>query len=156
MTSSTSSAQVFRLSHKRPRAGAGVFAPRMIGRLPVYGNTRLFLSSRSHSTQPSRFSHTVKRCSSEIHVGFDQVICRQTVMPEPLLGIRSDDQGRMETIAPEQEEHLPALCAKVHARIAAFLDVQASTDGLRQLQEQTRLSLGIIAEALERYRCGWP
>jgi FAD synthetase len=73
-------------------------------------------------------------------------------MPETLLGIRSDDQGRTETIAPGQEEHLPALCAKVHARVTAFLAAQASTDRLRGVQEQTRLSLKVLDEALERYR----
>ncbi|THV86724.1 putative FAD synthetase [Aureobasidium pullulans] len=72
-------------------------------------------------------------------------------MPETLLGIRSDDQGRTETIAPGQEEHLPALCAKVHARVTAFLAAQASTDRLRGVQEQTRLSLKVLDEALERY-----
>jgi FAD synthetase len=73
-------------------------------------------------------------------------------MPESLLGIHSDDQGRTETIAPGQEEHLPALCAKVHARVTAFLAAQASTDRLRSVQEQTRLSLKLLDEALERYR----
>ncbi|KAH0030692.1 sulfite reductase hemo protein, partial [Aureobasidium melanogenum] len=68
-----------------------------------------------------------------------------------LLGIRSDDQGRTETIAPGQEDHLPALCAKVHARVTAFLAAQASTDRLRGVQEQTRLSLKVLDEALERY-----
>lgn len=73
-------------------------------------------------------------------------------MPESLLGIHSDDQGRTETIAPNAEEYLPALCAKVHARVAAFLAAEASTDRLREVQQQTRLSLKIIDEALERYR----
>lgn len=73
-------------------------------------------------------------------------------MPETLLGIRSDDQGRTETIAPGQEEYLPALCAKVHARVTAFLDAQATTDRLRGVQDQTRLSLKILEESLERYR----
>jgi len=74
-------------------------------------------------------------------------------MPEPLLGIRSDDQGRTETIDPVDQERLPALCAKIHARISAFLAVEASTERLKQVQEQTRLSLKVIEEALERYRC---
>lgn len=72
-------------------------------------------------------------------------------MPEPLLGIRSDDQGRTETINLDQEGHLAPLCAKVHARINAFLDARASTERLRHVQKQTRLSLKIIEEALERY-----
>ncbi|KAI5201681.1 putative FAD synthetase [Aureobasidium subglaciale] len=72
-------------------------------------------------------------------------------MPETLLGIRSDDQGRTATIAPGQEERLPAVCAKVHARVTAFLAAQPSTDRLRGVQEQTRLSLKVLDEALERY-----
>lgn len=73
-------------------------------------------------------------------------------MPEPLLGIRSDDQGRTETIAPNGEDQLPALCAKVHARVDAFLNAEATTERLKAAQLQTRLSLRIIDEALERYR----
>jgi len=72
-------------------------------------------------------------------------------MPEPLLGVRSDDAGRTETIAPDHEPDLSALCAKVHARVTAFLDAQATTERLKNVQEQTRLSLKIIDEALDRY-----
>jgi len=72
-------------------------------------------------------------------------------MPEPLLGVSSDEAGRTETIAPDHEPDLAALCVKVHARIAAFLDADASTERLKRVQEQTRLSLKIIGEALERY-----
>lgn len=78
--------------------------------------------------------------------------CSSSVMPEPLLGVRSDDQGRPETITPNDEPALPALCARVHARVAAFLAAEATTERLRKVQDQTRLSLKIIDEALDRYR----
>lgn len=77
-------------------------------------------------------------------------------MPESLLGIRSDDQGRTETIIPNGEGRLSALCAKVHARVTAFLDAEASTERLKNVQDQTRLSLKVVKEALERYRCDLP
>jgi len=73
-------------------------------------------------------------------------------MPEPLLGVRSDEAGRTETIAQDNEPYLPALCARVNARVNAFLDTEASTERLRKVQEQTRLSLKIFDEALDRYR----
>lgn len=62
-----------------------------------------------------------------------------------------DARGTTETTAQNGEAQLQQLCSKVHARIAAFLDANASTDVLRQVQDQTRLTLKILDEALERY-----
>lgn len=73
-------------------------------------------------------------------------------MPEPLLGIHSDGTGRTETIAQDNEPDLSALCAKVRARLGAFLDAEPSTERLRKVQEQTRLSVKICNEALDRFR----
>jgi len=75
-------------------------------------------------------------------------------MPAPLLGVRSDEAGRTETIAKDDEPYLPALCAKVNARVNAFLDAEPATERLRSVQEQARLSLKIFHEALDRYRYG--
>ncbi|TKA67574.1 hypothetical protein B0A49_06724 [Cryomyces minteri] len=72
-------------------------------------------------------------------------------MPEPLLGLRSDDHGRTETLDPNDPLPLPLLCAKINARVAAFLAADAATERLRRVQEQTRISLGVIEEALDRY-----
>ncbi len=48
---------------------------------------------------------------------------------------------------------LRELCARLHARIQAFLDEDVADDArLRQVQAQTRGSLGILRTALERYR----
>lgn len=74
-------------------------------------------------------------------------------MPESLLGISSDEQGRTETIAQGSDEGLPSLCARIHAQITDFLAEEAASERLKNVQEQTRLSVKIIAEALERYRC---
>ena len=47
---------------------------------------------------------------------------------------------------------LRKLCTAVHDRIEAFLQEDVPTERLRKVQAQTRISLGIIQEALDRYR----
>lgn len=48
-------------------------------------------------------------------------------------------------------------CKNVHARVDAFLRQDAKSNSrLRQVQRTTRESLGVIEEALERYRCVLP
>ncbi|PSK38061.1 hypothetical protein B9Z65_1252 [Elsinoe australis] len=66
-------------------------------------------------------------------------------------GNPNHETRRTETIAQNLEPDLAPLCAKVHARITAFLDAEPATERLRKVQEQTRLSLKIIDEALDRY-----
>jgi len=44
------------------------------------------------------------------------------------------------------------LCARLAARVNAFLDTEAETPLLRAVQEQTRVALGVISTALDRYR----
>ncbi|KAH8728790.1 hypothetical protein GQ44DRAFT_608582 [Phaeosphaeriaceae sp. PMI808] len=44
------------------------------------------------------------------------------------------------------------LCAKIHDRITAFLDAKGAPERLKSVQEQTRVSLDVIQDALERYR----
>jgi len=73
-------------------------------------------------------------------------------MPEPLSGVPSDSHGNTATITQDPPQALPELCAKVHARVEAFLHAEASTESLKAVQDQSRLSLKIIDEALERYR----
>ncbi|KAL8934352.1 MAG: hypothetical protein Q9211_005270, partial [Gyalolechia sp. 1 TL-2023] len=46
---------------------------------------------------------------------------------------------------------LRALCATLHARITAFLQEDVPTERLKAVQAQTRKSLAIIQEALDRY-----
>ena len=53
---------------------------------------------------------------------------------------------------PDAATSLRALCAQIHARIEAFLQEDVETEKLRRVQAQTRISLGVISEALQRYR----
>jgi FAD synthetase len=44
------------------------------------------------------------------------------------------------------------LCARIHDRISAFLDAKDASERVKSVQGQTREALGIIEEALTRYR----
>jgi len=72
-------------------------------------------------------------------------------MPETLQEIRSDQNGQTEPGVPRAESDLRRLCARLNAQVNAFLETEAPTERLRRVQEQTRTSLGVIKEALERY-----
>ena len=48
------------------------------------------------------------------------------------------------------------LCAELAARVNAFLETEAATPLLRAVQEQTRVALGVISTALDRYRYSTP
>lgn len=73
-------------------------------------------------------------------------------MPTPVLGVPSDSHGNTATITQDPPQALPELCARVHQRVEAFLGAEPATERLRRVQDQTRLSLKILEEALERYR----
>ena len=74
-------------------------------------------------------------------------------MQQPHLGVRSDELGRTSVIDPTKHEDLPTLCLRLHARVNAFIAADAPSTGfLRSTQEQTRTSLRVIEEALDRYR----
>lgn len=78
--------------------------------------------------------------------------CR-SAMQQPHLGIQSDEQGRTSIIDPSKHEDLPTLCQRLHARVNAFITAEAPAKGfLKTTQEQTRVSLRVIEEALDRYR----
>lgn len=52
--------------------------------------------------------------------------------------------GHNETILP--------ICARLAAQVNAFLETEAPTPLLKAVQEQTRVALGVISAALDRYR----
>ncbi|KAK0942338.1 3'-phosphoadenosine 5'-phosphosulfate sulfotransferase [Friedmanniomyces endolithicus] len=72
-------------------------------------------------------------------------------MPHPVLGVPSDSHGNPAAITPDPPQALPELCAQVHQRLEGFLKAEPATERLRQVQEQSRLSLKVLEEALERY-----
>lgn len=57
-----------------------------------------------------------------------------------------------EPLLPSMQLPLPELCARIHARVTAFLDDEPKNDQIRAVQEETRTSLKVIEEALGRYR----
>jgi FAD synthetase len=50
----------------------------------------------------------------------------------------------------------PDVCARIHGRIAAFLAEQPASPRLESLQQQTRISLRVIEDALDKYRYARP
>jgi hypothetical protein len=56
------------------------------------------------------------------------------------------------------DKSIRPLCRALAARVEAFLEEEVETEMLRNVQDQTRVSLGVITAALEKYRCvcaGW-
>lgn len=78
--------------------------------------------------------------------------CSRRVMPEPVIGVRSDSHGSTATITQDPPQALPELCARVHQKLEAFLRKKPGSERVRGVQDQSRLSLRILEEALERYR----
>lgn len=47
---------------------------------------------------------------------------------------------------------LPAVCAGLRRKVLAFLDTPSADEATRRTQEQTRVSLQVVEEALKRYK----
>lgn len=52
----------------------------------------------------------------------------------------------------EDDDTIRPLCARLNARIEAFLQDQVEDQVLKNVQSQTRVALGVITAALEKYR----
>ena len=57
-------------------------------------------------------------------------------------------------LLPTQRLPLSELCSRVHERMTAFLTREVQSRRLRSVQEQTKISLRVIQEALRRYKYG--
>ena len=62
------------------------------------------------------------------------------------------DAGFSDPLVSDTPLPFRTLCARIHGRIATFLDAQDVPDRVKSVQEQTRVSLDVIGEALDRYR----
>lgn len=60
--------------------------------------------------------------------------------------------GFSEPLVADTPLPFPDQCAKIHDRIAAFLDKKHVSDRVKSVQQQTRIALGVIDEALGQYR----
>ncbi|KAK5121721.1 hypothetical protein LTR85_004596 [Meristemomyces frigidus] len=72
-------------------------------------------------------------------------------MPEPVIGVHVDSHGNTATITKDPPKALPELCAQVHQRLEAFLKAEPRSERVKGVQDQSRLSLKVLEEALERY-----
>jgi len=52
----------------------------------------------------------------------------------------------------ELRPSLQQTCAELHSHVNAFLTEKTDDELLIRVQDQTRISLGVIEEALEKYR----
>ena len=52
---------------------------------------------------------------------------------------------------PPNPTPLSEVCADVHARVTAFLESPSQDETVKRTQEQARLSIGVIEEALKEY-----
>lgn len=62
-----------------------------------------------------------------------------------------DTGDKAPTVNAHNETILP-ICARLAARLNVFLETEAPTPLLKAVQEQTRVALGVISTALDRYR----
>ena len=60
--------------------------------------------------------------------------------------------GSSEPLVADTPLPFPEQCARIHDRIAAFLEEETVSDRVKRVQEQTRIALGVIDEALGQYR----
>ncbi len=56
------------------------------------------------------------------------------------------------TSSQERAPALPELCARIHEKVEAFLNAEPRNERLRAVQAQSRISLDVIEEALQKYR----
>lgn len=77
------------------------------------------------------------------------------MQPPQVNGIASDDADSLPIastpLLPSAEVPLLQLCRDVNDRVELFLAQDAKSSRLRNVQEQTRIALGVIREALQKY-----
>lgn len=70
---------------------------------------------------------------------------------QPLANGHSDTSPPQDPIAEGDSTPLRNLCSRLNAQITTFLHEDVKTERLKATQAQTRISLQIIQEALDRY-----
>jgi hypothetical protein len=76
-------------------------------------------------------------------------------MIETVPGHQSDDKQDYtirRITSQEQTPALPALCAQIHELVETFLHTEPRNERIRAVQAQSRISLDVIEEALQKYR----
>ena len=57
----------------------------------------------------------------------------------------------MASAAAQPRRDLEQICLELQDKVNSFLREEAATDLLRGVQDQVRLAMGVIEEALDRY-----
>ena len=71
---------------------------------------------------------------------------------QPLIDGEEDASTSIDT-APSCAPTLEAVCKDTHRRVSAFLNRPPDSDFVRRVQEQTRISIGVVEKALNDYEC---
>jgi FAD synthetase len=66
--------------------------------------------------------------------------------------VSTDDNAPVINGHSESNASILPICTALATRVKEFLETEQPTTLLKQVQEQTRVALGVIDEALERYR----
>jgi hypothetical protein len=69
---------------------------------------------------------------------------------DPIGDISADFEADDRFLAPDHVP-LPELTARINAKVQRFLRLQPKDKQARRVQEQTKVSLNVIKEALDRY-----
>jgi hypothetical protein len=71
-------------------------------------------------------------------------------------GINGEEDASPASAAAPASSSLEAVCADLHRRVSAFLDKLPDSDLTRRVQEQAKISIGVIEKALNDYECVKP
>ena len=55
----------------------------------------------------------------------------------------------------EHSNSIRSVCVRLNERVQAFLEEETEDELLKKVQAQTRVALGVISAALEKYRCAY-
>lgn len=66
--------------------------------------------------------------------------------------LSAQETGDNQPVVNGHHDTILPICTALSAKVNAFLAAEAPTPLLKAVQEQTRVALGVISAALERYR----
>lgn len=66
--------------------------------------------------------------------------------------LSAPEENKLPVTNGHNAKTIQPICAELAARVNTFLEAEAPTPLLRDVQKQTRVAIGVIEEALERYR----
>jgi hypothetical protein len=84
-----------------------------------------------------------------------QLAASATMMSEGVEDVDMDYRDPLidkeESFLPQHQVALPDLARRIGSRVNRFLNLRPKDDHIKNVQEQTRASLKVVSEALDRY-----